>query len=381
MSTLNAQIFPYHHIIPLHTQIPTPALLILENRLIDNIHAMQKLADSHSCRLRPHIKTHKSIDIALRQIKTGASGITVAKLSEAEIMADAGIEDIFIANQITQQIKMSRLKKLHHKIRLIIGLDHPDQISALENTFHHSDKPLEVRIEIDSGLHRCGMAVDESLVALAKKIKKTDWLEMEGIFTHAGHAYAASSTEEIMKIGIHEGAVMEKAGRLLRQNGIDVKTVSTGSTPTVRWSAANPSVNEIRPGNYVFYDGIQIALGVCGPEICGLFVMSTVISQPSENQIVIDAGSKALNLDRGAHSASLLSGYGALINVDGEIARLSEEHGVVRLHHPHPVQVGSPVVIIPNHACAVANLFEKYYLIGNDKPIKEIPVSARGNSQ
>ncbi|MGD9898133.1 MAG: alanine racemase [Calditrichaceae bacterium] len=381
MSTLNAQIFPSDRIFPLHTKIPTPALLILENRLVKNISDMQTLAETHSCKLRPHIKTHKSVDLALRQITAGASGITVAKLSEAEIMAEAGINDIFIANQITQHIKMSRLKELHRKIRLIIGLDHPDQISVLEKTFHNTDKPLEVRIEIDSGLHRCGMAVDETLVTLAEKVQKTDWLETEGIFTHAGQSYAAGSTEEIMEIGIHEGAIMEKAARMLSQNGIKLKTVSTGSTPTVRWSAANPSVNEIRPGNYVFYDGIQVALGVCGPEKCSLFVMSTVISQPSENQIVIDAGSKALNLDRGAHSSSLVSGYGTLINIDGEIVRLSEEHGVIRLRSPQPVKIGSPVIIIPNHACAVANLYEKYYLISHDKPITEIPVSARGNSQ
>jgi D-serine deaminase-like pyridoxal phosphate-dependent protein len=154
-----------------------------------------------------------------------------------------------------------------------------------------------------------------------------------------------------------------------------------GSTPTVKYSVRNDAVNEIRPGNYIFYDGIQLALGSARAEWCSLFVLSTVISQPADDRIIIDAGSKALNLDRGAHATSLLNGFGTPINMDAVVERLSEEHGVIKLNKPSEILLGSPILILPNHACAVANLYEKYYLINERSDIETINVSARAKTQ
>ena len=140
-------------------------------------------------------------------------------------------------------------------------------------------------------------------------------------------------------------------------------------------------LNEIRPGNYVFYDGIQLALGSARAESCSLFVMATVISQPQKDQIVIDAGSKALGLDRGAHSLQLISGYGTPINIEATIERVSEEHGILKLKQAQMINLGSPVIILPNHACSVANLFEKYYLISEHLEVEMINISARTKSQ
>lgn len=384
MANLNhpdLQVFNADQLNHLHKEIDTPALLIVEERMDRNILNMQTLADQNYSWLRPHIKTHKSVDIAQRQMILGAPGITVAKLSEAEIMLNAGINDIFIANQITHPLKIDRLRNLHARGRIIIGIDHVQQIELLRPAFQNSLQPLEVRIEIDCGLHRSGVSSEQGLLDLARNIKKEPWMILEGIFTHAGHVYGASTPQEIVRIGEEEGEIMARYRKFLENNGIELQTVSVGSTPTVRYSARNDAVNEIRPGNYIFYDGIQMALGAARAEWCSLFVLASVVSQPAEDRIIIDAGSKALNLDRGAHGQSLIDGYGTVINHKAIIERLSEEHGIVRLLKAESVPLGSPVLILPNHACAVVNLYEKYHLISDRLDIEILTISARAKTQ
>jgi len=368
-------------ILQLHTSIDTPALIVDLQQLEKNIENMQNLANNNSVRFRPHIKTHKSVFISNLLLKQGAVGITVAKVGEAEIMAAAGISDIFIANQITHPLKLERLKKLHENIRISVGIDHMDQIDLFKQHFKGNTKPLKVLIEIDSGLHRCGMIIGEKLVDLAKEITLTNELFLEGIFTHAGQVYGAQSQEEIQEIGNLEGSIMAEAVTLLRNHGIDLNVVSVGSTPTVVHSSKNPLVTEIRPGNFVFYDNIQYVLGSCREMDWALAILATVISQPAEDQIVIDAGSKALNLDKGAHDTQLIKGFGRVLNVEGDITRLSEEHGIMKLTSKQSIALGSPVIIIPNHACTVANLYSRYYFVDSAGKTKQIPIDARGMSQ
>ena len=310
-------------LINLHSKIDTPALLIDKVQLEQNIHTMQKMVSNYNSKLRPHTKTHKSIFIAKKQIEADACGITVAKLSEAEVMADAGIKDIFIANQITHPIKLKRLVNLHKKVDISVGLDNSAHIDMFKKYFSDSQRPLNILIEIDSGLHRCGVIVNPHLAELAKAIINTSGLRLKGIFTHAGHSYSANSYDEVKKIGDLEGKIMEEAYTLLKVNGIEIETISVGSTPTVPFSVKNQAVTEIRPGNYVFYDNIQVHLESCTTEQCSLFVLSTVISQPAGDRIVIDAGNKSLHLDKGKQGSKSIPGYGRLLNIDGEIVRLS----------------------------------------------------------
>jgi len=374
-------ILKQEEILKLHRVIDTPALIVDEQQLQQNIEKMQELAKAKNVRLRPHIKTHKSIHISKLLLNHGAIGITVAKVGEAEIMAKAGISDIFIANQVTHPLKLERLKRLHNKINISIGIDHREQIELLKKYFTDPKYPLNVLIEVDSGLHRCGIQLDNSLNALAREIQSTDVLKLKGIFTHAGQVYGASSKEEIQEIGQHEGTIMAKAYHQLSEENIHVKVVSVGSTPTVAYSAENTVVNEIRPGNYVFYDHIQYVLGSCLQNQWALAVLATVISQPEPDRIIIDAGSKALNLDKGAHATQLLSSYGKIVNLDGEVIRLSEEHGVIKLASKRKISLGSAVIIIPNHACAVANLYSQYHFINASGKVYQMPVDARGRSQ
>ena len=204
---------------------------------------------------------------------------------------------------------------------------------------------------------------------------------LEGIFTHAGQVYGAQSVEEIQVIGNLEGSIMAEVVTYLGNYGINLNVVSVGSTPTVCHSSKNSNVSEIRPGNFVFYDNIQYVLGSCHKKDWALAVMATVISQPSEDQIVIDAGSKALNLDKGAHATQLIKGFGRVLNINGEIIRLSEEHGIMKLSSKQSIRLGSPVIIIPNHVCAVVNLYSHYYFVDSTGEINKIPIDARGMSQ
>jgi D-serine deaminase-like pyridoxal phosphate-dependent protein len=368
-------------IISLHSQINTPALVLDMERMLLNIRHMQQLAETHKKQLRPHIKTHKSVLIARQQLTMGAAGITAAKVSEAEVMADAKIEDIFIANQITHPRKLRKLRQLHDNVNLSVGLDHLQQVNLYAAHFNDADHPLKVLIEIDCGLQRCGIGVGADLINLAHSVQAQPGLYLQGIFTHAGQVYAAGSKEEIAAIAEQEGKSMEEACQLLQKNQISIKTVSVGSTPTAAHVARNPAVTELRPGNYVFYDGIQLGLGTCQIDDCALFVLSTVISQPDLQRIVIDAGSKALHLDRGAHAAKMLPGFGTPLNLDGTIIRVSEEHGVIQLQNPQRIPLGSPVIVLPNHACAVVNLYDYYYLLDSEGGFELVNIDARGKSQ
>lgn len=349
---------------------------------MQNLRHMQNEADRHNIALRPHIKTHKSITFAKEQIGLGAVGITVAKLSEALLMAEHGILDIFIANQIVQPAKIKKLLQLNQKANITVGVDHPLQISMLQNALSASNKKLNVRIEIDSGLGRCGLLPHAPMVLdLAKEIYKCPNLKFDGVFTHAGHAYSAQSYQEIKQIAQNESESVRLAAKRIKELGIEVATISSGSTPTAKEGMKQHGITEFRPGNYIFYDAMQVALGVCKPNQISFSVLATVISQPAEDRIVCDAGSKTLNLDKGAHSSQLLPFYGHISNLEGDLIALSEEHGIIKLKKAESIAPGSMLHIIPNHACTVANLFSHYHVVDNTQTVQKISVSARGLSQ
>ncbi|MHB1405354.1 MAG: alanine racemase [Desulfitobacteriaceae bacterium] len=357
----------------------TPRIVIDERRLDANIEDMAVMARKAGVALRPHIKSHKLPQLAHKQLAAGACGITVAKLGEAEVMAEHGIKDIFLANEVMGSEKFERLSALARRIRLAVGVDSLEGAQALaEGIRAHTG--LDVLIEVDSGLRRCGVEPGREVVSLAQEISRLENLHLRGIFTHAGHSYGAADRAELEKIALTEGKVMVESARELRQAGIDIEVVSVGATPTVAISAFTPGVTEIRPGNYVFYDAMQLALGVIPSiEYCSLRVYSTVISHPAPNRWVLDAGSKALSLDKGAHGHSGVEGHGIIIDQPKlRIVRLSEEHGVAE--GESMLQVGDVVEIVPNHACTVVNLFDEVEVWqGLQRQVWE--VAARGKSR
>ncbi len=360
----------------------TPVAVVDLDKLEKNIEQMAALCRARGIALRPHIKSHKIPEIALAQLKAGAIGITAAKLGEAEEMARAGVKDIFIANQITGPAKLKRLAALAAGIKLSVGVDSWRNARELDQIARETGLVLDVLVEIDTGLHRCGLEPGPQVIELAKKLRERPSLHLKGIFTHAGHAYGARGPAQVEEIGRDEGQVMAQLARQLKAAGTPVEVVSVGSTPTARHAAQVPGVTELRPGNYVFYDAIQLALGVAAVGNCALTVRATVISRPAPDRAVIDAGSKALNLDKGAHGASLVRGFGIVLGRPGlTIERLSEEHGILALDPAEILDVGDVVEIIPNHACTVINLFDTVLGTRKGKAAEVLRVAARGKSR
>jgi D-serine deaminase-like pyridoxal phosphate-dependent protein len=342
-----------------------------------NIRDMQALANKHGVNLRSHIKTHKIPELARLQVKTGAVGIAVAKLAEAEVMADAGIKDIQIANIIVGADKIKRLRRLHRRCRISVAVDSVENVKELSAAFAGSGKPLSVFIKVNTGLDRCGFDSLPEIVKFLQAVQCLPGIKVVGLMTHAGHAYAAGSRREVAAIGKSEGSTLVEYAQQLRKHGIVLPVLSVGSTPTARYAVRVRGVTELRVGNYIFNDMTQVALGTVPLNRCALTVLATVISTPSSERAIIDAGSKALGLDQGAHGRELLTGYGKIIGGGGVLARLSEEHGVIE-KVSRRFRVGQKVRIIPNHACSVMNLFNFAYLVDGDTVIRQLRITARG---
>ncbi|MEW5995529.1 MAG: alanine racemase, partial [Candidatus Zixiibacteriota bacterium] len=286
--------------------IDTPAALIESAVLGKNICAMQALADRCGVNLRVHIKTHKIPELAKRQLKHGAVGIAVAKLGEAEVMAEAGIKDIQVANIIVGPHKIQRLLRLAKGRHVAVAVDSIENARELSDAFRRHHSRLNVLVKVNTGLNRCGFDSFEAIHTFVKKASRLPGINIVGLMTHAGHVYAARSREEIKAIGTAEGATMVEYAKRLRELGFPIDVVSVGSAPTAAYCAKVKGVTELRVGVYIFNDMTQVSLRVVKTNRCALTVMATVISTPSKDRAVIDAGAKALGLDRGAHGRAVL---------------------------------------------------------------------------
>ena len=357
--------------------IDTPGLLLDIDQLEKNIKNIVDFAKEYNVDYRPHIKTHKSINIAKKQIEHGAIGITVATVGEAEVMSQGGIKDILVAYPIATTEKLERIEKLMDQSKITITIDSIMQASLLHEFFENKKKELNVWIKINSGLNRCGIEPNE-VEELAGYIKESPFLKLDGLFTHAGHSYGATSEVEIEKIAHNEASVVLESAKICESMGINIPHRSIGSTPTFKIAGKIKGITEIRPGNAVFFDMIQVGLSVTSIEDCALTVIATVGSK-HKDRIVIDAGSKTLNLDKGAHGNESVVGHGYIKEYpELVIDRLSEEHGIITTTKKNNLKITEKITIIPNHACTVVNLFDNYIVCQNNKVIDTWKVDARG---
>lgn len=339
--------------------LDTPHIMINLEQLQENIAEMAAFAVARGIKLRPHIKAHKIPEIARMQIAAGATGITVAKLGEAEVMFCAGINDILVAYPLIGREKMCRARELLQRgCKLTLMVDSKLGAQSIDELNYPGG--IDVLVKVDSGLRRCGFLPGEDLDDFVFWLTTLKSLNFKGLLTHAGHVYGCSGSESVQTVGRQEGELMVASAKNLRDKGVAVQEVSIGSTPTVRWGGAVPGVTEIRPGNYVFNDATQVALGVARPEQCSLRVRSTVISRPTWDRAIIDAGAKVLALDQGAHGGGAVRGFGLFEGKDWTLTRLSEEHGV--LEGKKLPDIGKVIDIIPNHACPVLNLADVVHL-------------------
>ena len=359
----------------------TPAHLLDEEKLERNIQRMQDLCSKSQKHLWPMVKTHKSTRIALLQQKAGAEGFLTGTLDECEALVDAGIRNLMYAYPTVGAVNLDRVLRLCEKCSLILRLDGLENARAVSEAAQRTGHCLDYVIIIDSGLHRFGIP-PTCAGEFAKQAAFLPGLRLRGIATHPGQVYGASSLEAVTQCAAEELASLELASRALTEAGYPPELCCTGSTPTASYEAHSAVVTHLHPGNYVFCDAMQMALGAASEKDCALSVMATIVSRPAEDRLVIDAGAKCLGLDKGAHGNSALQGYGRILgHPELLLASLSEEVGVIQISGTSPLSVGDRVRIIPNHACSAANLTAALITVRGDEVTGSIPVDFRGNSR
>ena len=360
-----------------HTSdLVTPCLLLDKKRLLTNIERMAQKADENEVALRPHIKTHKCIEIAELQREHGAGGLTVSTLDEASIFADAGFNDITYAIPMTSN-KISAALAVADKTELKLLVDSQHAIKTLNERCNEFGTIMDILLKVDCGYHRCGVdPQSNSSVKLVQKIASSSHLRFRGILTHAGHSYGAQNHKQLVEIAHQEQKVMvDFAHKLKTENKrFNPEIVSIGSTPTMSTTEKiMEGITEIRPGNYVFYDYSQVKIGSCKAEDCALTVLASVVGK-YDDHLVIDAGATALSKDLGPSEREGVQQFGKIYSDYDEnsfhpslsIESLSQEHGKVRFEEPSSVanmEISSILRILPNHSCLTANLHDYYYVL------------------
>jgi D-serine deaminase-like pyridoxal phosphate-dependent protein len=345
--------------------LSTPVPVIDEDVVAGNIARVQAYMDKIGVSFRPHIKTHKIPDLAAAQIAAGAKGINAQKISEAEVFADAGFDDILITYNIVGAQKLAALKALQERVaHLSVVADSTFVIDGLAATFS-AERPLTVLVECDTGGKRCGVQTSEQALVLAKEISAAPGLRFGGLLTYP-KAFGEADGEAFLSATV----------ALLRNNGIACAVVSYGGSPSLFTAEKVPSATEYRAGTYIYNDRSLIRAGHCTQEQCAMTVLTTVVSRPTSDRAVIDAGSKTLTSDLlGFEDHGLIIGY-----PDAKIVSLSEEHAVVDLSacgDDRP-QIGQKLRVIPNHTCVVSNLFDAVVFHQGGIVTRFVPIAARG---
>lgn len=362
--------------------IDTPALLIDQTLMLHNIDMAIAKTSAANIKLRPHTKTHRMPELAKLCLAKGATGITVAKIGEAEVMAENGLDDIFIANELIGLSKYQRLKQLHEKITISLGVDSIEQIQQIEQLFKDATKPLPLLMEIEVGENRSGVITNEQIIALGNYLLNKPYCKLIGVFSHEGHCYkAASAADCITKAQIAHLRTIE-AANILKNIGHAITTISVGSTPSLMHAPFTDGITEVRPGTFILMDVGQ-GSAINNFDYCAATVLASIISKPTDERVVLDAGAKCLTSQNRAEGICTTNGYGLIKNSpDIRIAGVFDEHAVIYDKNFHKaVKIGDKIEIIPNHICPTCNLYDTAYLVDNGKIIKEIPILCRGKSQ
>jgi D-serine deaminase-like pyridoxal phosphate-dependent protein len=344
--------------------LETPVAVVDLDRLAANIARFQEYTDAHGIANRPHIKTHKIPAIAHMQLAAGAAGITCQKIGEAEVMADAGITDIFLPYNIVGAAKLERLVALARRCTLSVTADSEVTVRGLAAAMQRAGLTLPVLVEFDSGAKRCGVQTPEEAASLARLIADSAGLRYGGLMTYPSSARAAEFAQA--------------AVALLASSGIATERVSGGGTPQMWQAHTFPNITEHRAGMYIFGDRYTINSGALTLDTCAFSVHVTVVSRPTAERGIVDGGSKTFSSDLLGQD-----GYGLILEYpEARITGLSEEHGTVDFAAcAERPTVGDRLTVIVNHCCPVVNLFNQ--LVGVRGGVVETtwPVAARGMVQ
>ncbi|GMQ93515.1 MAG: alanine racemase [Acidimicrobiia bacterium] len=359
-------------------ELDTPRLVVDAERLDRNISDFHGYVLSHGVAFRPHLKTHKTLEIARKQIGSGAIGAAVAKVSEAEVFVDGGMTNLVIAYPVFGERKWSRIAQLSARCdKLVVHVENEQAIRGLSEAAAKVQTSVGVRIEIDSGFHRTGVDADGA-ISLASLIEVSESLYLDGVTTHRGALFPDGIGKDPWDLGVAEGELIVGVAETLRAAGFKVPNVIAGSTPTGKPAATVDGVTEVCIGTYVFNDVGQQALGIVGEDALALSVVATVVvAHEGGAQYTIDAGSKILTSDGYPGGDPM---FGTVVGRDDVVVRLTEEHGMVAAAGPLPA-VGDVVRVYPMHVCPVVNLAEELVVISGDRVVDVWSVAARGCSR
>ncbi len=352
--------------------LPTPALLIDLTMLEYNLTVMSGFFNAHKAKLRPHFKTHKCPQIAHMQVKHGAIGMTCAKLSEAEVLAGAGITNILIANQVVDRVKIACLARLARQNQITVAVDDVSNLVNFGRAAIEMGSIINVVIEVDVGLHRSGVEPGNPALQLAREALTIDGIHFSGLLGYEGFAMfelerniRAKKVQAAMKL-------LVATSELIQQAGIPVEMVSAGGTGTYDLTGEFPGITEIEAGSYVFMDTRYNQLGLAFKQ--SLILLATVTSSNHPGRCIIDAGLKSLSSENGMPEIITPKGL--------RLLNLNEEHGIVEMNpgQENP-DVGSRLEVIPSHVCTTVNLHDRYYVIKEDLLVDIWEISGRGKSQ
>jgi len=350
--------------VALDVELDTPAAVVDLGRVRANLARWQAECDRLGLANRPHVKTHKCVELARMAVELGAAGLTCQKLGEAEVMADAGFDDLLVSYPILGPAKLARLASLLERTNVRTIVDDPALLPGLDSAAAAAGRTLGVLVDCDTGLGRTGVSSPADAAELAGVVDGHAALRFDGFLTYPSPPGAAEFLLE---------AVAQANARRL-ESGI----VSVGGTPSM-WNAETmvPPATEYRVGTYVFHDRNTVALGAATLDDVALTIAATVVSRPARDRAILDAGSKALSYDRGPDD-----GYGLVLEAPGSaIVNMNEEHAYVKVGPDDVLEVGMQVRIVPNHVCAAVNLYDELVVVEDGRVVGSWRVDARGRSR
>ncbi len=357
--------------------LPTPSTLVEEGKLRRNIEEAQSVCTRNGKALMPMTKTHKSGFVAKLQLEAGADGLLVGSILEAERFMALRPKRIIFAYPFIGARNLERMRKVGEQVPIVVSLDTLETARAYDTFCKQNGLRWEYLLLVDVGLHRFGVGAERAGDYVREIADICPNLHCIGIASHPGQVYAAASPEQVLSCWEEEETSLRRARDSVLQQGFACGMVASGSTPTFSYEAESDVITAVRPGNYVFYDVIQTTFGV-EVERCALTVLATVISKHGDRKWIMDAGSKCLGLDKGAHGNSGVTGYGRVVGYENLIvASLSEEVGILQSETPLTLNVGDRIEIIPNHSCSAANMTSRVALCRGDEVVGFYDVDAR----
>jgi D-serine deaminase-like pyridoxal phosphate-dependent protein len=364
--------------------IKTPALLLDLKRVERNAENMLQRVKTWGVKLRPHIKTHKCIEVVRLQLGGVHQGITVSTLAEAQAFVKHGFRDITYGvplepGKFAEVIDLAR--HCEHFGLITDDLNIPDQLNTAARS---AGIKLDLYLKVDSGYHRCGVEPHLPLAKeIPRRISELSHLNFAGILTHAGHSYHASSSEELLEIARQERDLMKEFAATLREEGVVIPVISIGSTPTITQIDQLEGIDEVRPGNYIFFDAFQATLGSCAFTDCALTVVTAIVHcDRSRGKVVVDAGAIALSKDRGAVERDPHCGYGRVLDLAGNelglrVDSLSQEHGLIKVDDDdlwQDLRVGKRLRILANHSCLTAAQHSHFNVLEGECIVERWPI-------